>query len=291
MKAIISSVSMEKKILQLLEESFTGSARVPYLKTGSRLIRLCVFVSFLAMNVISGMAQTTSGSCRAYVYETPSPPAVYTEIMRDMQENDYTVLYRYVARQMHKSMKNLIFIPIFDAKPTDISDPSSFITGLQLRDMNILHYVDGSILGPEYIWQLHWDSFGWFEKWKFPRYWKIRKQFHYVTHVAVYSKEGTLLKIFSMGHIKPPTKYDIHKLNECPSAKFLLTIYRTLDIYIFFEDACHYSILSHHSYPDSERISYEELYDDVLLTLKEHEEINAKMRAEKRSSSAENNGE
>lgn len=237
-----------------------------------KLKRICSFAVSLLISIIACMAQETSAYPREYIYES-SPAPVYDEIMRDMQENDYTVLYRYVAKQIHKPMKDLIFVPIFDTEPTEMADPSSFITGLKLCDFAIALDADGNALDSDAVRRYDWGSFGLFEKWKYPQWRKICKQFHYVSEVAVYSQDSTLLKTYIWGRheCESPRYLAVRNLNVCPSVDFFLTISSVFLHYIFFEDACHYGILSRSSSPVSELCSFEELSNDTLLPLEEVE--------------------
>ena len=270
MKTFDSEMNTRKN--QLLERLLLF---IPHDSFSERLLKLqraCFFATLLLISIIGGIAQEATESQRMYIYES-SPAPVYDEIMRDMQENDYTVLYRYVARQIHKPMKDMIFIPIFDTEPTEMSDPSSFIVGLELIDYSIALDYEGNVLEPKAVWREDWDSFGLLEKWKFPQWRKIRKQFHHVSKVAVYSQDRTLLKTYILGrHECEPIRYlSVSNLNVCPSAEFFLTISSVFYHYIFFEDSSHFGILSQVSSPISEFCSFEELSDDTLQPLEEVE--------------------
>lgn len=273
---------MNSRENQLLERLLMSISHDFFSERLLKLHRACIFATLLLISTIGGIAQEATKPQREYIYES-SPAPVYDEIMRDMQENDYTILYRYVARQIHKPMKDLIFIPIFDTEPTEMSDPSSFITGLELRDYSIALDYDGNVMEPEAVWREDWDSFGLLEKWKFPQWRNIRKQFHHVSEVAVYSQDRTLLKTYILGRHQcdPITYFSVRDLNVCPSAEFFLSISSVINHYIFFEDASHFGILSRVSSPISEFSSFEELYNDTLLPLEKVEKRITKNRAAK----------
>lgn len=273
---------MKNVSFQLKNRRFFCFVLVPFLKGDLKLKRVCIFVPLLFMSNLACMAQETSAYPSEYICES-SPAPVYEEIMRDMQETDYTALYRYVARQMHKPMKELIFIPIFSAdEPADLTtSSSSFISGLHLTDLAPEEAIQEN-------WLSDWESFGLFEKWKFPQYRKRIRKYHYASAVAVYDKDGLLLNVYLNFRHKlfpPDGGIYIDDLSRCSSANFFLTIGSSLFWYLFFEDASHYCILGRciesSSFVPS---SYERFYDELLLNNRNYEEQRAKRIAEKAAS-------